>query len=110
MPSSVSLVLLCRQPEGEIVICNTRYGRSGMRASLRIATNKGYYRRVRQSNAYIRTAKAMVPGDSLKKPIRYSFPDEEGTTTGEMPGLRQERQGQVLAQDARLQTDQDPRP
>ena len=76
MRSSVSLILLCKQAEGTVVTCNTRYGKSGMKDSLRVATAKGYYRKVR-NGAFVRTAKPLVPGDSLSKPINYSYPDEQ---------------------------------
>ena len=43
---------------------------------VRVAAAKGYYRKVR-NGAFVRTSKELVPGDSLSKPINYSYPDEQ---------------------------------
>lgn len=70
---------MCRKPEGWQVFIDWRWRNDNVRRAWRKAAFKGYFRKhsARGMDTFTRTNKAMVDGDSLQRPLHYSWPDME---------------------------------
>lgn len=62
---------------GEIITVSYEWKYDKARAAMQQLRKKGYFKNVKEtgSDRYKRTIKRAVPGDSIRKPVKYAYPN-----------------------------------